>query len=400
MDPRRASDRLPATLVSPEALPASGDDLGAPARLPAPTSDPDRRPVTTVTGPSDPTADELARLRGITSRGPGMGPADPVVRELVGLPPLFDSAVVSVETYPTESDWLAARRSGIGASEAAAVLGLVPSRSRVAVWLDKVGLGDPVVEVERMRWGKRLQRAIADGYVEETGRELLDPGPYVLLRSVRYPFLVASPDYLLRAPALRPDPGLLEIKSTSAWARRDWQEDPPLPYLIQVQAQMLVSGLAWAALAALIGGQELVYTDVPPHDAARDWIVEDLATFWELVKSETPPRPLDGSEATTAALRRLYPTAHPGTAIRLPVEAGAWDEIIVAGESHIKRLTAAVEAARNELRVALGDAETGELDGVTWTNRVETRKGYTKVVEPWSGRVLRRRAPRGDDGKG
>jgi putative phage-type endonuclease len=365
MGPRIDDDRGPATGTSRDVTEARGDDLRASGPAAAPASP----------RPTDPLATELDRLRS-----------------------LLDPAVVSVEAYPTEGDWLAARRTGIGASEAAAVLGLVRSRSRVAVWLDKVGVSEPAVELERMKWGRRLQRPIADGYIEETGRDLIDPGPWTLLRSVRYPFLLATPDYLIRAPAVRPDPGLLEIKSTSAFARAEWREEPPVPYLIQVQAQLLVSGLDWAALAALIGGAELVYTDVPPHPGARDWIVEDLAAFWDLVQREEPPRPLDGSEATTAALRRLYPTATPATTIRLPDEASAWDEIIVAGESHIKRLTAAVEAARNELRVALGAAESGELDGVVWTNKVETRKGYTRFVEPWSGRVLRRRAPRGDDG--
>jgi putative phage-type endonuclease len=353
-----------------------------PDPLPAP-------PVTVVTGPADPPVT------------PVTGPSDPLARELDALRALLDPAVVSVEAFGSEADWLSAKATGIGSSEVAAALGVSRWRSRVSLWLDKVGASDPGADSPAMVWGRRLQRVVADGYIEETGRELVDPGPYVLLRSVRYPFLIATPDYFVRARALRPDPGLLEIKTASAYARGDWRDEPPLPYLLQVQAQLLVSGLAWAALAALIGGQELVYTDVAPHDGARDWLVEELAAFWALVQSETPPRPLDGSEATTTALRRLYRTTDPGKAIRLPDAARAWDEIIVAGEAQIKTLAAEVEAAKNELRVAMGDAEIAELEGrVTWTNKVETRKGYTRVVDPWSGRVLRRRAPRGDDGKG
>jgi putative phage-type endonuclease len=306
----------------------------------------------------------------------------------------IDPAVATVEAYSTEADWLAARRRGIGASEVAAVLGLVRSRSPVAVWLDKVGLDDAgrPAEVEVLRWGKRLQRPIADGYAEETGRTLLDPGPYTLLRSVRYPFLVASPDYLLRAPATRPEVGLLEVKNVSAYARADWADDAPLPYLLQVQAQLLVSGLAWAAITALLGGSALLYKDVPPHAGVMDWLVEDLAAFWRLVETETPPRPLDGAEATAKAIRRLYPTATPGALVTLPAAADEWDRVITDGEAELKRIGETVEAARNELRLAMGAAESGIVPGssIVWSHKVERRKGYTREVPPWEGRVLRR----------
>ena len=190
----------------------------------------------------------------------------------------------------------------------------------MAVWSVKVGLDDGPGDLPALRWGKRLQRPIADGYIEETGRALIDPGPWTLFRSVPYPWLVATPDYLIRRPATG-DPGLLEIKNASAYTRAEWLSgEPPVPYGIQIQAQLLVSGFTWAAIAALLGGSELVYRDFVPHPGVAEWILEDVAAFWRLVQSEIPPRPLDGSEATTRALRRLYPTATPGAVVVLPRE--------------------------------------------------------------------------------
>ena len=73
----------------------------------------------------------------------------------------------------------------------------------------------------------------------------------------------------------------------------------------------------------------------------------------------------------------------------------SWDEYIVAGERQIKTLVRHRGSGAERARAALGDAESGTLaDGVMWTHKTETRKEYTKTVEPWSGRVLRRRVAR------
>ena len=322
----------------------------------------------------------------------GAGRPEPVVP--------VDPAVAAVEVYPTEAEWLAARRTGIGASEVAAVLGLSRFASPASVWLDKCGLAEPEGEVERLRWGKRLQRPIAEGFAAETGRELLDPGPYTLLRSIRYPWLVASPDYFQAHAGLRTVPGVLEIKNASAYAKREWQDEAPVPYQLQLHAQCLVSGLAWGTLAALLGGAELVFVDLDARPDIAQWILDDTAAFWRYVQTETPPPQLDGSEQTTRALRRLYPTGAAGPVVTLPDAAENWDAEILDGEATIAEIEERVNAAKNHIRAAIGDFESGRIpSGHVWTHKLETRKGYTKTVEPWTGRVLRRRGARPEGGQ-
>ena len=60
--------------------------------------------------------------------------------------------------------WLKERKTGIGGSEAAAIMGLDPNRSALSVYLDKIGEGVPVEENERMHWGTMLEREIALEY--------------------------------------------------------------------------------------------------------------------------------------------------------------------------------------------------------------------------------------------
>lgn len=64
--------------------------------------------------------------------------------------------------------WLEARRTGIGGSDALACLGLDPWKTRLEVYLDKIGQA-PDRETPRMRWGQIVEGAILDWFVEQTG---------------------------------------------------------------------------------------------------------------------------------------------------------------------------------------------------------------------------------------
>lgn len=302
----------------------------------------------------------------------------------------------TVERYDTEPEWLAARRRGLGASEAAAVLGLSPFLSAMEVWADKVGLGEPKAELERMRWGRRLQRPIALGYAEDTGRAVVDPSPaaYTILRSRAHPWLSASPDMLLRAPE-RDTPGVLELKNVSEWTRKAWTDEPPVPYQIQLQVQLLVSGWTWGALAALVGGQELRYQDLEAAPASQAYLLDQLERFWrQHVEREIPPA-LDGTESTKGVLLALFPKPEPGQVVTLPPEAAQWDADIQTATAAIKQMDGTIETAKNHLRAAIGGAEVGVLPGggIAWSHKLQTRKEY--VVAAWEGRILRRTTIKG-----
>src|SRR5262245_15786495 len=299
----------------------------------------------------------------------------------------------TVECYDSEADWLDARRTGIGGAEIAGVLGLARFQTPGSLWATKCRLiDDPGGELERLRWGRRLQRPIADGYATDTGRTLIDPGPYTLIRSTRWPWLFATPDYFQSRDPLEPV-GVLDVKNASAWTRRDWYGEPPVPYQFQLQQQMLITDVSWGTLAALVGGDALVYADLAPEPEAVAWILEESERFWQCVVDRTPPAALDGSEQTTRALARLYPTAQAGVTRPLAsLELEAADQLITHTEAHVKLLQEQIDAAKNMLRAAIGDAEAGQLSsGVVWTMKTETRKGYT--VPDWTGRKLRRKGP-------
>jgi predicted phage-related endonuclease len=83
--------------------------------------------------------------------------------------------------------------------------------------------------------------------------------------------------------------------------------------------------------------------------------------FWDLVESRTPP-PVDGSEQTAEALKRLY-AADDGSSVTLPAEAAQWDDALQTAKAAIKSAEETKRAIENQIKAAIGDATFGELPG-------------------------------------
>lgn len=133
----------------------------------------------------------------------------------------------------TREEWLAERKTGIGGSDAAAVLGISPWRTPVDVWLDKTGRKQPGEETEAMRIGAELEDFVARRYVERTGRQVQR-----FNRMLRRGCLLGNLDRLVvpdgekvasHMGEVRTDT-LLECKTSS----RDWEGCVPLYYQTQV----------------------------------------------------------------------------------------------------------------------------------------------------------------------
>jgi putative phage-type endonuclease len=111
---------------------------------------------------------------------------------------ITEQAVEVVPAGAPRDVWLAARQHGIGASEAAAVLGLSPWESAFSLHWRKRGVLGGVDETEPMRWGTILEAPIAAEFarrhptvrVERVG----------LCAHVDRPWQLATPDRLIVDP--------------------------------------------------------------------------------------------------------------------------------------------------------------------------------------------------------
>lgn len=208
--------------------------------------------------------------------------------------------------------FLAARRVGIGASQAAAALGFSKFQTPYDVWEDKTGRRLDLRQTQPMEWGTALESVIArrfgvrhghfpprDDRYAPIGKVLPTPG---VLQSIEYPWLLASPDRVLD---LFDSPGRLEpleIKTQNAFGRADWQitdEQPngvPLFYEAQNQAQQLVMhGLDDAQrgwVVPLIGGNDMPDPFLIPfaRDFAEDYLIAKLREWFEKhITNDEPP---------------------------------------------------------------------------------------------------------------
>jgi len=213
-------------------------------------------------------------------------------------------------SFDTRDEWVAARKSWITATDAAAVCGADRYRSRYALWAQKLGLADRPAVGEAAEWGLRLEEPVRRAYAERTGRKVKGFAPYTTFVSKRLEWMAASPDGTI-VPR-----GLYEGKTCGLMAKSDWSAGPPDKYMFQIQHQMEVMNINWCGIACLIGGQQLVHFDVPRDPVFCENLVNEEFAFLGLLMNRTPPA-IDGSDSTAAALAQVFSKPTP-TRVDLP----------------------------------------------------------------------------------
>jgi len=276
-----------------------------------------------------------------------------------------------IVTHSSQADWHAARLTGLGASEMATVLGLNPYRSALQLYAEKVGAIEPedLSDREAVQMGILLEPFVIDRYRERSGRWAERDGH--LLRSREHAWATCTLDGKTIEGEPEPEKAWpLEVKTTGAFRAEDWVDGPPDVYMVQIQHQMMVVGTEKATIACLIGGQKLVWCDVPRDEQMIRKIIFHGQIFWERVQQKSPP-PADGPGARDA-LRNLYPV-DDGNTVELPrALLDVIDELdeVKAAEKEAGAKRAALEARIQE---AMGNASRGIILGgatVTWKQQV------------------------------
>jgi putative phage-type endonuclease len=299
--------------------------------------------------------------------------------------------------HTVREQWLMRRRELITASDVAAILNCDPFRKPSDVYLQKIGAQE-VAESEPMRWGRRLESAIAEAYGDATLRIVHAPAaPYVIDVHPDIPWLAATLDRRAEitagsTPAPAPGDGVVELKAT-AFAE-SWDDGPPIAYQLQAQVQMSCASVQWGSLAAFVGlFRPVVWVDLKFDRELIEVIVPRLEAFRLCVERREPP--VSPEWFSREAIRRLWPTEDPAQKIALDDKALAlvesWETLKDEEADACRRK----EDTEDALRVLMRDATTGYLpDGTSLTLR--TTKATTiaeHVRAPF--RVLRRFIPRG-----
>ncbi len=189
-----------------------------------------------------------------------------------------------LEAVPNSVEWLQARKSFIGASEVACILGLSKWSTPLGIYTDKLTPDVSSEMTEWQEWGHRLEDAIAQ-WVEDTQGHAVQPSPG-LLQSTEYPWLGATPD------RVNANGEPIELKTSSTYMKDSWADGVPLNYQVQVLVQMIVLGAKRGYLAVLHGGNSPEFYVIEWNQAAVDQIIEITRDFWHNnVLALTPPEP-------------------------------------------------------------------------------------------------------------
>lgn len=162
-------------------------------------------------------------------------------------------------TITTEELWHQERSKGLGASEAAAVLGLSPWKSNVDLWREKTRRKTPdnISDKACVAYGHAAEEHIRALFALDYPRyDVSYGGAFDMVRNPEHPFIFATLDGRLveKETGRR---GVLEIKTTnivrSMQKEKWWGPDGPcIPdqYYIQVCHQLLATGWDFAVLHA------------------------------------------------------------------------------------------------------------------------------------------------------
>ncbi|SFK76016.1 putative phage-type endonuclease [Paenibacillus sp. 1_12] len=280
-------------------------------------------------------------------------------------------ADILVETEDLSYEqWLVYRRNGIGGSDLAAICGISKWRTAMHVFLEKLGEALEEQMGEAAEWGTRLEPLIADKFACEHPEWAITEKKIIYCHP-EHRWALGNLDRMIICP--KRGRGILEIKTASEYLRKEW-DDGNIPdyYYVQLQWYMFVTGLEWGYFATLIGGNKYREFEVMRDHELIDQLFRLSSDFWHqyVLKGECPP--VDGSEACTKLLNRLYPEARSSTT--LPLEMTELVENYFSKKHQLKFLEESLTEIENHFKSQLGTFEIGitGMYKVNWENRSRT----------------------------
>lgn len=273
--------------------------------------------------------------------------------------------------------WLKLRRQGIGGSDAAAILGLNPYKSPLAVYADKRGLTDDAPDTETLRQGRDFEAYVADRFSEETGKRVRRCNQ--ILQHPDRPWMLANVDRLVVGERAG-----LECKCVGIGNRVDFEGGavPPTFYW-QCMHYLAVTGLDRWYLAVLPLGRWVApyIFEIARDETQIDELTAREEAFWtDHVLAGVPPLPI-GSEADEAVLSLVCEQHGQEETVAIPELDGDLD-LMAALQADRRALDAQIEAIEQRVKMRMGSAEraSGNRWRVDWKN-VESRRLDSKRLQ-------------------
>lgn len=209
--------------------------------------------------------------------------------------------MISMETFKTRQDWLAARQGRIGGSDAAAILGLNPYKSNVQLWEEKTGRrqSEDISDKPYVKYGTEAEEPLRELFKLDFPeyQVMYEEGNMWLNDAI--PWGHASLDGWLMDQGGRR--GIWECKTTEimrSGQMKLWKGRIPDNYYIQLLHYLLITGFGFAVLKGQlkfdIDGE--MWLQTKHYKIERSEVQEDIEflkekefEFWQHIKQDKPP---------------------------------------------------------------------------------------------------------------
>jgi predicted phage-related endonuclease len=281
--------------------------------------------------------------------------------------------------FNTEDEWLAMREADVTSTEAAALFGCSPYSTLYRLFHAKTGQLETDFELnDRIKWGNRLEAAIAYGIAEDTGLRVEPFKVYARIPELRmgssFDFKIiglddsySGTDETYRDAFRENGPGIMEVKNVDglqfkrAWISDDHIMEAPPHIELQVQHQQEAADMEWTLIAPLVGGNAPMPFLRKRDRAIGQAIINKVGEFWQMVDAGRAPAP---------------DFAHDGETIAKLLYQDNGESIDLSDNARLAQLVVAHERANEAFNKAKGIKETIKAEILT------TIGHYAKVLLP------------------
>lgn len=331
--------------------------------------------------------------------------------------------IVQLDKEKDYNAWLLFRNNGIGGSEIGTILGLNEYKSAHELYYQKVGLfGQMQKENIPMFYGNRQESFVASMY-EYYGnspesvitnynsgtkqRRLFEVKGYVI--NPAFPHLFFSTDrlelkdpingqkYITKKGYLYTEhiKDIVEIKTISGWAAKQWDGGIPPSYYVQLTGYMLGLGIQTGTLVSFMDGRDLSVIKFEYDEEMASNIMTITEEFWNRVlkgreaiaNGEDADQfcpPPDGSKAYADFLKKRFTNPEEET-IYVP------DQEIVEKALTLHRLGKEIDEmeehyrlAENTIKTYMGNktqVDLGDYGKITWRANIKGTRTFKPLIK-------------------
>jgi len=277
-------------------------------------------------------------------------------------------SVPEIGPAPYTLGWYEARKSTIGASEAAAVCGLSRYAQPLEIYNRKQEGFEAEPQTQAQRRGHVFEDATLTLYSDRVGGTLLKTTP--MLVHPTWKFMSATPDGIWMPDELERKPNIIaalkaqsipvDAKTTMHWNEfgEEGTDDIPQEYVMQAQQQMAVTGAPRCDLPVLKNMDVSIYS-VVRNDELIGHIMEAEKELMERIANNDPPEPNWEHPKTYDIVRQMYDVTEESKEMS-DKSAQIWVEVSALSEQKT-RLEKAIKLLKAQVLDEMGYCAIGNL---------------------------------------